>query len=150
MPSAHRDAPRSAAGRGEQTRHRAPAWNVAFPCTWTNLRMGRSCGQVLGEDPVVETFHVYVVGAEDRSNAGLAAVAEAIAEHYGLPADDLLGRLSRGRFRVKTGVDRATADQYQRDLDKLGARVSIEPASPMDRPSGTSLPPPNTSRTTTP
>jgi hypothetical protein len=104
--------------------------------------MGRSCGQVLGEDPVVETFHVYVVGAEDRSNAGLAAVAEAIAEHYGLPADDLLGRLSRGRFRVKTGVDRATADQYQRDLIKLGARVSIEPASPNDRPSG-SLPPSN-------
>ena len=92
---------------------------------------------------MVETFHVYVVGAEDRSNAGLAAVAEAIAEHYGLPADDLLGRLSRGRFRVKTGVDRATADQYQRDLIKLGARVSIEPASPSDRPSGASLPPPS-------
>jgi len=91
----------------------------------------------------VETFHVYVVGAEDRSNAGLAGLAERIAEHYGLPADDLLGRLSRGRFRVKTGVDRTTADQYQRDLVKMGARVIIEPASPTDRPSGSSLPPLN-------
>jgi hypothetical protein len=91
----------------------------------------------------VETFHVYVTGAEDRSNAGLATVAEAIAEHYGLPMDDLLGRLTRGRFRVKSGCDRATADQYRRDLVKLGARVVIEAASPTDRPSGASLPPPS-------
>nr|HEX4319036.1 hypothetical protein [Kofleriaceae bacterium] len=98
----------------------------------------------------VETFHVYVVGSKDPTSEGLARVAEAIAMHYGIAADDLLGRLTRGRFRVKTGVDRATADQYHRDLDKLGARVAIEPASPADRSSGTSLPPPNKPRTTTP
>jgi hypothetical protein len=96
----------------------------------------------------VESFHVYVVGAKDPTTEGLARVADAIAHHYGIAADDLIGRLNRGRFRVKTGVDRATADQYQRDLDKLGARVAIEAASPADRSTGTSLPPPNTPRTT--
>ena len=90
----------------------------------------------------METFHVFVIGSEERTSEGLARVAEAIAAHYGLPADDLLGRLTRGRFRVKTGVDRATAEQYQRDLVKLGARVAIEPAAPTDRSSGSSLPPP--------
>jgi hypothetical protein len=91
-------------------------------------------------------FHVFVEGATDATPAGVARLAEAIAKHYGLQAADLLARLKQGRFRVKSNTDRATADQYRRDLQQLGARVVIEevgeqaaqrpaPAAPPARPS---------------
>lgn len=73
-------------------------------------------------------FHVFVEGAADESPDGIARLAEAIANHYGLPADQLKQRLDAGRFRVKGNVDRATADTYVRDLERLGARCTIEDA----------------------
>lgn len=75
-------------------------------------------------------FHVFVEGAKDASPAGVARLAEAMAGHYGLPAADMLARLRSGRFRAKGNCDRATADQYARDLDRLGARCTIEEATP--------------------
>src|SRR5439155_2899723 len=74
-------------------------------------------------------FHVFIEGAKDSSPEGLQRLAEAIAKHYGLAAADLARRIASGRFRVKGNVDRATADQYARDLDILGARTTIEAAS---------------------
>src|SRR4051794_2083801 len=53
-----------------------------------------------------------------------------MAARYGVPADEIYTRLSKGRFRVKANVDKATADEYARDLQAVGARVAIEPASP--------------------
>src|SRR5262249_17367939 len=47
-----------------------------------------------------------------------------------LPVADLRVRIASGRFRVKGNCDRATADLYVRDLTRLGARCSIEDASP--------------------
>ena len=92
----------------------------------------------------METFSVYVVGAVGGSGEALAKVAEAMASRYGLPADDLLGRLNRGRFRVKAGVDRATADTLKRDLEGLGARVQIDPATgASEAVKRASIPPPN-------
>ena len=73
-------------------------------------------------------FHVFVEGAADESPDGTARLAEAIANHYGLPAEQLKQRLDAGRFRVKGNVDRATADTYVRDLERLGARCTIEDA----------------------
>jgi hypothetical protein len=74
-------------------------------------------------------FHVFVDGARDGSPAGVQRLADAIAAHYGLPPADLRTRLGAGRFRVKGNVDRATADRYVRDLERLGARCTIEPAA---------------------
>jgi hypothetical protein len=80
-------------------------------------------------DTYLAAFHVFVEGATDASPTGLAALADAIAGHYGLPAADLLARLQKGRFRVKGNIDRATAETYANDLKKLGARCVIEPAT---------------------
>jgi hypothetical protein len=78
---------------------------------------------------MAEMFHVFVEGAADGTPDGTKRLAEAIAKHYGLPAVDLLARLRAGRFRVKGNVDRATAETYVRDLERLGARCVIEAAS---------------------
>src|SRR5262247_2529031 len=52
-----------------------------------------------------------------------------MAARYGVAASDVHARLTRGRFRVKADVDRATAEIYLRDLESIGARVRIEPAT---------------------
>jgi hypothetical protein len=85
-------------------------------------------------------FHVFVEGATDDTPAGVARLAEAIGKHYGLPAPDLLARLQRGRFRVKGNIDRTVAEQYCRDLERLGARCVIEEATPQNSQRSTPLP----------
>jgi hypothetical protein len=76
------------------------------------------------------TFHVYVEGPVEKSPAAVQRLAVAIAAKYGLPAADLVTRLSKGRFRVKANIDRATADTYAHALEQVGARVTIEEAHP--------------------
>jgi hypothetical protein len=99
----------------------------------------------------------------DGATTDVRALADAMAQRYGLPADDLFARLSRGRFRVKANVDLPTAQTYQRDLEALGARVTLEAANPLDPPSergartsvlpprasAASIQPPNAARTST-
>ena len=85
-------------------------------------------------------FHVYVEGSVEASPEAMRELADVMATRYGLPAADLLARLSKGRFRVKANVDRATADTYQRDLEAVGARVTIEDAASAPRPSGAPTP----------
>lgn len=75
------------------------------------------------------TFNVFVEGAVDDMPLALSELAEAMGQRYGLPAADLVARLQRGRFRVKSNVDQATADKYRRDLEAIGARVLIEDAT---------------------
>src|SRR5689334_720157 len=53
-------------------------------------------------------------------------VSDAMADRYGLSADDVYSLMSKGRFRVKANVDQATADRYAHELEALGARVCIE------------------------
>jgi hypothetical protein len=74
-------------------------------------------------------FHVYIDGASDGTPAGARRLAEAIAHKYGLPAAEIANRIGQGRFRVKGNVDRAIAEQYKRDLERLGARCTIEAAA---------------------
>src|ERR1041385_1971052 len=85
-------------------------------------------------------FHVFVEGATDGSPAGVERLAQAIGAHYGLPPADLLARLKKARFRVKGNADRETADLYVRDLERLGARVSVEEANAENSQRTTPLP----------
>lgn len=102
------------------------------------------------------TFHVYVEGAVDGSPEGVRKLAQAISQRYGLPAADLLSRLGAGRFRVKANVDKVTAETYQRALQEVGARVTIEEAleraksDVSGRTSSSSMPPMNLRGSTTP
>ena len=59
----------------------------------------------------------------------LARVAAAIAARYGLPPAELSFRMAGGRFRVKSGIDRETAERLLADLEAMGARCTIEDAS---------------------
>ena len=100
------------------------------------------------------TFNVFVVGPVDDAPRALPELAEAMSRRYGLPATELVTRLKRGRFRVKSNLDEATAERYRIDLQSIGARVIIEDADvsptatpiaglPVLRPSALSLPPIN-------
>ncbi|HEX3760264.1 MAG TPA: hypothetical protein VHW23_16220, partial [Kofleriaceae bacterium] len=88
-------------------------------------------------------FDVYVDGATGTLRDSVRELASAMGARYGLPAAELESRLTRGRFRVKAGVDRATAEAYLRDLSAIGARVRIEPAGApaSDRATHSSAPP---------
>lgn len=79
-------------------------------------------------------FHVFVEGALDRTADGVAQLAQAIGDKFGLPPTDIAARLSAGRFRVKANVDRATADTFAKALQELGARVKVEEAAPGSGP----------------
>ena len=74
-------------------------------------------------------FDVYVEGATGTSLGAVRELANAMAARYGVAAADVHARLTRGRFRVKADVDRATAEIYLRDLESIGARVRIERAT---------------------
>src|SRR6185503_3539406 len=89
---------------------------------------------------MADAFHVFVDGPELETPDGLRRLADAIAKHYGLGAADLLSRLQKGRFRVKTNTDRATAETYARDLSRLGARCTIEEATPANSQRTTPIP----------
>lgn len=70
------------------------------------------------------TYSVFVEGPID--SMGLPELASAMSQRYGLPAAELVTRLQRGRFRVKSNLDAQTAERYRRDLEKIGARVVVE------------------------
>jgi hypothetical protein len=91
-------------------------------------------------DRAYMAFHVFVEGATEGTPAGVARLAEAIAKHYGLPAADLHARLQKGRFRVKGNIDRTLAEQYCRDLERLGARCVIEEANAQNSQRVTPIP----------
>jgi len=71
------------------------------------------------------SFQVFIEGAHDSSADGVRKLAGAISERYGLPLESLLKRLGNGRFRVKKGVDQATAQAFAADLQRLGALCSV-------------------------
>ena len=70
-------------------------------------------------------FQVFVERAASPAPDALERLAAAMAERYGLPRNELEPRLRAGRFRVKSNVDRATAEKFAADLEKLGAIVSV-------------------------
>lgn len=76
------------------------------------------------------TFSVYVEGPLDPTQEAMHRLATAMSQRYGLPAAELVNRMSKGRFRVKANVDRATAETYAKDLKAIGARALIEETRP--------------------
>ena len=72
-------------------------------------------------------FNVVIEQPRSPAPGAAAALAAAISARYGIPAGDLERRIARGRFRVKSKVDRATADTYAADLTRLGAVCIIQP-----------------------
>ncbi|MGE0868018.1 MAG: hypothetical protein AB7P03_05640 [Kofleriaceae bacterium] len=75
------------------------------------------------------SFHVNVEGPVERSPDAFHRLAELLSQKYGVPGGDLVARLSRGKVRVKSNLDRTEADMCARELAQFGARVSIEDAS---------------------
>jgi hypothetical protein len=73
------------------------------------------------------TFNVFVEGPV--GSMGLPELANAMSQRYGLPAVELVTRLQRGRFRVKSNLDAPTAERYRRDLEAIGAIVVVEDAA---------------------
>src|SRR5262249_24954470 len=93
-------------------------------------------------------FDVFVEGAVDASPDAVRRLADTMAAKFGLAADDLVARLARGRVRVKARVDRATAEAYGRQLEKIGARCIVEEARPTAQtpPAGVKVASPPASR----
>ena len=73
-------------------------------------------------------FNVVIERPRSPAPDAAAALAAAISARYGIPAADLERRIARGQFRVKSRVDRATADTYAADLVRLGAVCAVVPA----------------------
>ncbi|HVV88566.1 MAG TPA: hypothetical protein VHE35_36230, partial [Kofleriaceae bacterium] len=72
-------------------------------------------------------FNVVIEHPRAPGPEAVATLAQAIAARYGIPAADLERRIARGRFRVKSKVDRSTADTYAADLTRLGAVCVVLP-----------------------
>jgi hypothetical protein len=77
----------------------------------------------------MSSFNVFVLGPIAESPNALPALAEKMSQRYNLPAQELVTRMRRGRFRVKSNLDGPTADRYKKDLESIGARVLVEDAS---------------------
>jgi hypothetical protein len=71
------------------------------------------------------TFDVFVDGPTNDTPQARQSLAEAMSSRYGLGVPDLLARMAKGKFRVKAKLDEPTAQAYARDLESIGARVSI-------------------------
>ena len=71
------------------------------------------------------TFHVVIERPRDTGPTAAAALAAAMEQRYGIPAAQLGARLAAGRLRVKSNVDRATADAFAKDLESIGAVCAI-------------------------
>lgn len=70
-------------------------------------------------------YQVFIEGPRSPGPDAVAALANAMAAQYGMPADTLSARLSAGRFRVKSSPDRAVAESFRSDLEALGAICSV-------------------------
>lgn len=71
----------------------------------------------------------------DRSAAGRERLATALASHFGLDEQAVLGFLTSGRkVRARGGLDEDDAKSLSAELEKLGAVVAVEPALPPRAP----------------
>ena len=71
------------------------------------------------------TFDVFVEAPTATTSDAVERLADIMSQRYGLPNAELRARMANGRVRVKSNVDEATANTYARDLETIGARVSI-------------------------
>jgi hypothetical protein len=73
----------------------------------------------------------------DAGAAAIGKLADAVAARYGIPAASLRERLSAGRLRVKSNLDREAAETWATDLESLGAVCAV-----IDTASGEPVPRP--------
>lgn len=107
-------------------------------------------GPARGRWEPVSLFHVFIERPRSTAPGAVAALARAIADRYGIPAETLEPRLAKGRFRVKANVDRALADNYAHDLARLGAVCTIVSAESAAAASATPVTLPRVDRQTAP
>jgi hypothetical protein len=89
-------------------------------------------------------FDVFIDGGLDPSPQGAARLAAQIASRFGIAQTTVAEYLARGRFRVQSGLDEASARKLAAELGTLGARVSIAaagqpqaaPPRPQPKPGG--------------
>jgi hypothetical protein len=74
---------------------------------------------------VAASFHVVIERPRDARPGAAAALADAVAARYGIPAAQLRERLAAGSLRVKSNVDLSTAESFAKDLEALGAVCAI-------------------------
>lgn len=74
-------------------------------------------------------YHVYIERTQDPSPTGQAQLAAAMSARYKLPVAQVTQHLAAGRFRVKSGVDEATARKFAEELVAMGAVCSIVDAT---------------------
>ena len=67
------------------------------------------------------TVDVVLVRAKSPVPGATETLAQAIGNHYGVPAQTILAKLAQGSFSVKSQTDIATARRYRSDLEALGA-----------------------------
>ena len=80
-------------------------------------------------------FNVVIEQPRSPAPGAAGALAAAISARYGIPSADLERRITRGRFKVKSRVDRNTADTYAADLTRLGAVCVVQAVD--EAPQGT-------------
>lgn len=76
-----------------------------------------------------DSFDVYVVGASDPSQAGVAKLAALIANRHGAPVAAVTNAITAGSLRAGKGLTAGAADQLAQQLNALGAVTDIRPAS---------------------
>jgi hypothetical protein len=83
-------------------------------------------------------FDVYIDKPVDATPAGRAKLAAAMAARYKLPEQQIATYLASKRFRVKANLDERTARALAKELEAMGAVVSVFPAGA----TATTAPPP--------
>lgn len=68
---------------------------------------------------------MFIERPADPSPAGAQTLAARVAARFGVPESMIAGRVEKGRFRVKAGVDLEKARRFAIELEKLGAVCSI-------------------------
>ncbi len=88
-------------------------------------------------------YDVYIERPRDASPIAVATLAEGIAAQFRVPTEAIAQRLSAGRFRVKSGADRETAERIAQSLEGLGAICAIvDAATGQPLPRAATPPPP--------
>ena len=75
------------------------------------------------------SHQVFIDRCRDNSPEVAQGLANAIAQRYGIDPQQILGRLKKGRFRVKANLSIEKARQFVAYLEEQGALCSVEDAS---------------------
>jgi hypothetical protein len=75
------------------------------------------------------SYQVFIERTAETTPEAARKVATAIAARYKIPAEAILSRLAKGRFRVKANLERDAADKFKEYLESIGALCTLVDAS---------------------